>query len=76
MADLAEHNYHEHSGGASRQGFDTVPATQMATIQGYDKQQKHDHISSPQVTRTARLQRRCNLDTAAVPREGPHIGKA
>ena len=46
MADLAEHNYHEHSGGASKQGYNTVPTIQMVTIQGYDEQQKHDHISS------------------------------
>ena len=46
MADLAKYNYHEYSDGASRQGFDTVPAIQMATIQGYDEQQRHDHISS------------------------------
>ena len=46
MADLAGHNYHERSGGASKQGCDTVPISQMVTIQGYDEQLKHDHISS------------------------------
>ena len=32
MADLAGHNYHERSGGASKQGCDTVPISQMVTI--------------------------------------------